>query len=86
MSWDTGYVAGLSPVPGFHTAAVFCMIAYMSTWLLLRISHRGTAMGIDEQREVVAVNRKEHFVTAVVASLELVAALATNVVAAAVLG
>jgi hypothetical protein len=83
---DTVPVAGLSPVPGFHTAAVACSIAYVSTLLSLLISHLGPASEINEKREAMSVRFRERLLALVVVLLQTLAAITASVAAAAVLG
>ncbi len=79
-------VAGLSPVPGFHTAAAACLITYASTLLSLLISHRGTKTEINEKREVRSVNGVGRLVVLVAALFQALAAVSASIAAAAVLG
>jgi hypothetical protein len=78
-------VAGLSPVPGFQTAAAACAISYVATLLSLLISHRGPKTGINEKREVGSVTGVEGS-RCVVALMNVLAAVTASITAAAVLG
>lgn len=79
-------VAWLSPVLGFQAAALPFSIATLCTFFSLLISHRGPKTEINEQKEVVSVNRAGLLVTLVAAMLQTLAAVAASVSAVAVLG
>lgn len=79
-------VAGLSPVPGFQTAAAACAFTYVSTLLSLLISHRGTAPEIKERGKVRSVTAAGRLAQLVVASFQTLAAISASIAAAAVLG
>lgn len=83
---DNFGVAGLSPVHGFHTAAVAGAVTFMSTLSLVLTSHREPAMKVKDRKEVVAVAAKGYVSMVSRALLQSLAAVAAGVAGAAVLG